>query len=290
MEYLTDPIVMRAVLNRFHFKFRKKYGQNFLMNADVLHKMADAAGLTGDDFVLEIGPGFGTLTQVLSERAGSVLSVEVDRDLMEILDHTLFGLKNVTVINEDIMNTDIEAVAVDKNGGRPIKVCANLPYYITTPVIMKLLKSHAPIESITVMVQNEVAKRMTASPGCKDYGALTLACEYYAEPELICEVPAADFYPSPKVDSAVVNLAVRDKPLFDIDEEKLFSVIRSVFSGRRKTIVNSLLNCPEIRSERTLIESAVEDAGFDKMIRGEKLCLKDFVKLTELLENRKAFQ
>ena len=280
MEHLTNPVYMQAVLRRHGFRFQKKYGQNFLMNEGVLQSMVDAAGVTKDDFILEIGPGMGTLTQVLSERAGKVLAVELDDNLIPILEDTLFGRSNVEVMHADILKVDLHQIAEEKNGGKPMKVAANLPYYITTPILMELLTKKVPMESVTVMVQKEVALRMQAGPGSKDYGALSLVC--IAAPD--------DFMPSPKVESAVIHLKMREEPaVTDVDEKALFTVIKAVFAQRRKTLLNSLSNGPGMTNDKQKIRDVICDMGWEETIRGEKLTLEEFASLTREMTKRSMF-
>lgn len=237
MAYLGNPAYTMAVLEKHGFRFQKKYGQNFLINTHILEKIIDAAEITKDDFVLEIGPGIGTMTQYLCESAREVVAVEIDTNLLPVLDDTLKDYDNVTVINEDILKVDIASLAKEKNGGKPIKVVANLPYYITTPIIMGLFESHVPLASITIMVQKEVADRMQVGPGTKEYGALSLAVQYFAKPEVVCVVPPTCFVPQPKVASSVIRLTCHEKPPVEItDESFLFRVIRASFNQRRKTL------------------------------------------------------
>jgi 16S rRNA (adenine1518-N6/adenine1519-N6)-dimethyltransferase len=288
MERLTNPTYMRAVLDRYGFTFKKKFGQNFLINDQILDEICDAADITKEDFVLEIGPGIGTLTQVLSERAGKVLAVELDTKLLPILADTLAFCKNTEVLNQDILKVDLEEIAREKNEGHPFKVVANLPYYITTPILLNLLTGHAPVESITVMVQKEVAERMQAGPGTKDYGALSLAIQYYTVPEYICTVTPDNFIPRPKVDSAVIRLDLRKEAAVETDDEKLlFQLIRAAFSQRRKTLVNSLSNAAISEISKEDVRQALGEMGLEESIRGEKLSLEDFAKLTNLLMKRK---
>ena len=288
MERLTNPTYMRAVLDRYGFTFKKKFGQNFLINDQILDEICDAADITKEDFVLEIGPGIGTLTQVLSERAGKVLAVELDTKLLPILADTLAFCKNTEVLNQDILKVDLEEIAREKNEGHPFKVVANLPYYITTPILLNLLTGHAPVESITVMVQKEVAERMQAGPGTKDYGALSLAIQYYTVPEYICTVTPDNFIPRPKVDSAVIRLDLRKEAAVETDDEKLlFQLIRAAFSQRRKTLVNSLSNAAIFDISKEDVRQALKEMGLEESIRGEKLSLEDFAKLTDLLMKRK---
>lgn len=285
MERLTNPTYMRAVLDRYGFTFKKKFGQNFLTNDQVLDDICDAAEITKEDFVLEIGPGIGTLTQVLSERAGHVLAVELDSKLLPILDDTLAFCRNTEVLNQDILKVDLDQIAEEKNQGRPFKVVANLPYYITTPILLQLLTGHAPVESITVMVQKEVAERMQAGPGSKDYGALSLAIQYYTDPEYICTVTPDNFIPRPKVDSAVITLRIRKEPkVLARDEKLLFELIRAAFSQRRKTLLNSLSNARISDISKEDVRQALLAMGLDEGIRGEKLSLEDFSRLSDLLK------
>ena len=282
MAYLSNPTYTRAVLEAHGFSFQKKYGQNFLINGNVLDNIIDAAGITKDDFVLEIGPGIGTMTQRLCEEAREVVAVEIDKTLIPILDDTLSTYKNWTVINQDILKVDINALAFEKNGGKPIKVVANLPYYITTPIIMGLFESHVPLESITIMIQKEVADRMQSGPGSKEYGALSLAVQYYSKPEIICEVPPGCFMPQPKVSSTVISLRCHDNPPVKSDEKLLFQIIRASFNQRRKTLQNGLSNGLHYSKEQ--IAEAIEKAGFSPTVRGEALSLEDFSILTNILK------
>ncbi len=285
MAYLSNPIYTKAVLEAHGFSFQKKYGQNFLINEGVLDNIIDAAGITKDDFVLEIGPGIGTMTQRLCEEAREVVAVEIDKTLIPILDDTLSTYKNWTVINEDILKVDIKKLADEKNNGRPIKVVANLPYYITTPIIMGLFESHVPLESITIMVQKEVADRMNEGPGSKEYGALSLAVQYYSLPEVVCVVPPSCFMPQPKVESTVITLKCHDKPPVECDEKLLFKIIRASFNQRRKTLQNGLTNGTEFTKEQ--VAAAIEQAGYSPTIRGEVLSLEQFADLTNILSEMK---
>lgn len=282
MAYLSNPTYTKAVLEAHGFSFQKKYGQNFLIDGNVLDNIIEAAGITKDDFVLEIGPGIGTMTQRLCEEAREVVAVEIDKTLIPILDDTLSTYKNWTVINEDILKVDIKKLAQEKNNGQPIKVVANLPYYITTPIIMGLFESHVPLESITIMVQKEVADRMQEGPGSKEYGALSLAVQYYSKPELVCVVPPSCFMPQPKVASSVISLKCHDKPPVECDEDLLFKVIRASFNQRRKTLQNGLSN--GLHFSKDQIASAIEMAGHSPTIRGEALSLQEFAKLTNILK------
>lgn len=278
--YLGNPQATIAVLNKYGFTFQKKFGQNFLIDTHVLEKIIRAAEITEDDFVLEIGPGIGTMTQYLAYAAREVCAVEIDKSLIPILEDTLSDYDNVTVINEDILKVDIAKLAEEKNGGRPIKVVANLPYYITTPIIMGLFESHVPVESITVMVQKEVADRMQVGPGTKDYGALSLAVQYYAEPYIVANVPPNCFMPRPKVGSAVIQLVRYEEPPVQVDNEKLmFRLIRASFNQRRKTLVNGLKNSQELDFSKEEIEKAMAETGIPVNVRGEALTLAEFADL-----------
>ena len=279
--YLGNPQATIAVLNKYGFTFQKKFGQNFLIDPHVLDKIIRAAEITEDDFVLEIGPGMGTMTQYLAYAAREVYAVEIDKSLIPILEDTLSDYDNVTVINEDILKVDIAKLAEEKNGGRPIKVVANLPYYITTPIIMGLFESHVPVESITVMVQKEVADRMQVGPGTKDYGALSLAVQYYAKPYIVANVP-------PKVGSAVIRLTRHAETPVQVDDEKLlFQIIRASFNQRRKTLANGLKNYEGLSFEKETIEAAIAECGFSPSVRGEALSLEEFAKLANVLGRAK---
>ena len=278
--WLGEPQNTIAVLQKYGFVFQKKYGQNFLIDTHVLEKIIEASKITKDDFVLEIGPGIGTMTQYLAESAKQVVAVEIDTNLIPILSETLAGYDNVTVINQDILKVDIKKLAEEYNGGRPIKVVANLPYYITTPIIMGLFENHVPIKSITVMVQKEVADRMQVGPGTKDYGALSLAVQYYAKPYIVANVPPNCFMPRPKVGSAVIRLERHEHPPVEVRDEKLmFRVIRASFNQRRKTLANGLKNSPEIDFSKEEIEGAIEKLGKGASVRGEALTLAEFAQL-----------
>ena len=280
--YLGNPQETIAVLNRYKFAFQKKFGQNFLIDTHVLERIIDEAGITPDDFVLEIGPGIGTMTQYLACAAREVVAVEIDKVLIPILEgDTLKAFDNVTVINEDILKVDINKLVEEKNGGRPIKVVANLPYYITTPIIMGLFESHVPIESITIMVQKEVADRMKTGPGSKEYGALSLAVQYYANPEIVANVPPNCFMPRPNVGSAVIRLTRHETPVVDVKDEKLmFRIIRASFNQRRKTLVNGLKNSGVINFTKEQIEAAITAIDKPLTIRGEALTLAEFAALS----------
>lgn len=271
-----------AVLQKYHFIFQKKFGQNFLIDPHVLEKIVDAAQITAQDCVLEIGPGIGTMTQYLAESAGEVVAVEIDRALIPILQDTLSAYDNVTIINEDILKVDVQQIVEERNQGRPIKVVANLPYYITTPIIMSLLENHVPLQSITIMVQKEVAERMQVGPGTKEYGALSLAVQYYARPEIVAHVPANCFMPRPNVDSTVIRLTRYDEPPVEVkDERHMFALIRASFNQRRKTLANGLANGMGISREQ--VNAALEEMGLPATIRGEALTLEQFARLSNLL-------
>lgn len=285
---LGNPQNTIAVLQKYNFVFQKKFGQNFLIDTHVLDKIIRSAEITKDDFVLEIGPGIGTMTQYLACAAGKVVAVEIDRALIPILEDTLEGYDNVTVINEDVLKVDIAKLAEEQNGGKPIKVVANLPYYITTPIIMGLFEKNVPIKSITVMVQKEVADRMQVGPGTKDYGALSLAVQYYAKPYIVANVPPNCFMPRPKVGSAVIRLERYEKPPVEVKDEKLmFHIIRASFNQRRKTLANGLKNSPELDFTKEEIEAAIETLGKGPSVRGEALTLEQFAWLSDELCERK---
>ena len=278
---LGNPQNTIAVLQKYDFAFQKKFGQNFLIDTHVLDKIIKSADITKDDMVLEIGPGIGTMTQYLSNAAGKVIAVEIDKNLIPILEDTLDGFDNVRVINEDVLKVDIAKLADEENNGRPIKVVANLPYYITTPIIMGLFENHVPLKSITVMVQKEVADRMQVGPGTKDYGALSLAVQYYASPYIVANVPPNCFMPRPKVGSAVIRLDRYENPPVQVNDEKLmFKIIRASFNQRRKTLANGLKNSPEINFTKEEIEEAIESLGKGASVRGEALTLEEFAALT----------
>ena len=284
MANLGNPQETIAVLQRYGFNFQKKYGQNFLIDTHVLDKIIGAAQIGPDDFVLEIGPGIGTMTQYLAEAAREVIAVEIDTKLIPILQDTLKEYDNVTVLNEDILKVDIRKIAEEKNGGKPIKVVANLPYYIATPIIMGLFESEVPLDSITVMVQKEVADRMQVGPGTKDYGALSLAVQYYAEPYIVANVPPNCFIPRPAVGSAVIRLTrYQEKPVKVNDASFMFKIIRASFNQRRKTLQNGLYNSSELRIPKEKTVAALEEMGLTPTIRGEKLSLEEFALLSDIL-------
>lgn len=286
--YLSNPTNTLAVINKHEFAFQKKFGQNFLIDEGIVNKIVREAGVTKDDFVLEIGPGIGTMTQLLCEQAGGVAAVEIDTNLIPILKETLAEYDNVTIINEDIFKVDIKKLAEEKNGGKPIKVVANLPYYITTPIIMGLFESNVPIDSITVMVQKEVADRMQVGPGTKDYGALSLAVQYYSKPQVVINVPPECFIPRPNVGSAVIRLTRYKEPPVKVKDEKLmFKLIRASFNQRRKTLANGLNNSPEINFSKEEITAAIESLHKGPSIRGEALTLSEFAALSDYFSNIK---
>ncbi len=286
-KHLGNPTNTKEIIDKYGFAFQKRFGQNFLIDSNIVEKIVREAGVTKEDFVLEIGPGIGTMTQILCENAREVVAVEIDTNLIPILKETLGVYDNVTVINEDILKVDINALAQEKNGGRPIKVVANLPYYITTPIIMGLFESRVPIDSITIMVQKEVADRMQVGPGSKDYGALSLAVQYYAKPEIVINVPPTCFMPRPNVGSAVIRLTRHaDNPVQVKDAEFMFKLIRASFNQRRKTLANGLKNSPELTLSKEEIESGIEKLGVDKNIRGEALTLEQFARLSDILSEK----
>ena len=285
MANLGNPKNTIEIIQKYEFMFQKKFGQNFLIDTHVLEKIISAAGITKNDCVLEIGPGIGTMTQYLAENAGHVVAVEIDRNLIPILKETLADYDNVTVINEDILRVDIKALAEEYNGGKPIKVVANLPYYITTPIIMGLFESGVPIDNITVMVQKEVADRMKEGPGSKDYGALSLAVQYYAEPEIVANVPPNCFIPRPNVGSAVIRLTRhKEMPVEVKDPALMFKIIRASFNQRRKTLQNGLGNAPELPYTK---EQIAAEMGLTPTIRGEALSLAQFAQLSDILGEMK---
>lgn len=284
MASLGIPQNTIEILQKYHFNFQKKFGQNFLIDTSVLDRIIAAAEITKDDCVLEIGPGIGTMTQYLAESAGEVVAVEIDKNLIPILEDTLSAYDNVTVINDDILKVDVNKIVEEKNGGRPVKVVANLPYYITTPIIMGLFENHVPLKSITIMVQKEVADRMQVGPGTKEYGALSLAVQYYAKPEIVANVPPNCFIPRPNVGSAVIRLTRYEKPPVDVDDEKkMFSLIRASFNQRRKTLVNGLGNASELGVSKERVAAVLEEMKLSPTVRGETLTLEQFARLSNLL-------
>lgn len=284
MATLGNPKNTIEVLQKYNFNFQKKFGQNFLINTGILEDIIAAAEITKDDFVLEIGPGIGTMTQYLCESAREVIAVEIDKNLIPILEDTLSAYDNVEVLNDDILKVDIKTLAEERNAGKPIKVVANLPYYITTPIIMGLFESHVPIDSITIMVQKEVADRMQEGPGSKEYGALSLAVQYYANPEIVVNVPPSCFMPQPKVGSAVIRLTRHAKPPVNVENEKLmFQIIRASFNQRRKTLANGLNNFPGLNLSKEAIQQCIEELGVPATIRGEALSLAQFAQLSNII-------
>ena len=284
MANLGNPKNTIEVLQKYNFNFQKKFGQNFLIDTHVLDKIIRESGITKEDCVLEIGPGIGTMTQYLAENAREVVAVEIDDHLIPILEDTLSAYDNVTVIHNDILKVDIGKIVEEKNAGKPIKVVANLPYYITTPIIMGLFESHVPLKSITIMVQKEVADRMQVGPGTKDYGALSLAVQYYAEPEIVANVPPNCFMPRPNVGSAVIRLTRYDNPPVDVKDEKfMFALIRASFNQRRKTLVNGLTNAANLKVTKEQILGVLEEMNLSATIRGEALTLEQFATLANLL-------
>lgn len=278
---LGNPQNTIGILQKYGFTFQKKFGQNFLIDTHVLEKILRAAEITEEDLVLEIGPGIGTMTQYLAQAAGKVVAVEIDKNLIPILSDTLSGYDNVTVINEDILKLDIRELARREHDGKPVKVVANLPYYITTPIIMGLFEKRVPVESITVMVQKEVADRMQARPGSKNYGALSLAVQYYAEPYIVANVPPNCFMPRPKVGSAVIKLTRLSAPPVKAEDERLmFDIIRASFNQRRKTLANALNNSGRLSVPKELIVQTIERLGKGPNVRGEALTLEEFAKLS----------
>ncbi len=284
MADLGNPTKTTEILKKYQFHFQKRYGQNFLIDSHILEKIVQASDITKEDFVLEIGPGIGTMTQYLAEAAGWVTAVEIDKTLIPVLQDTLSAYQNVTVINADILKLDLHALIKEKNNGNPIKIVANLPYYITTPIIMGLFESHIPLKSITIMVQKEVADRMQAGPGTKDYGALSLAVQYYARPEILFTVSPGCFMPRPNVGSAVIRL-VRyvDNPVSVRDEAHMFSLIRAAFGQRRKTLVNSLANAGNLQITKEQTLHALEEMHLDASVRGEALTLSQFAMLSNII-------
>lgn len=292
MAYLGTPTATAEVIQKYGFNFQKKYGQNFLIDANILDKIIDSAEITREDCVVEIGPGIGTMTQYLAENAREVIAVEIDKNLIPILEETLKGYENVSIVNEDILKVDLNRLVKERNEGKPIKVVANLPYYITTPIIMGLFESRMPLSSITIMVQKEVADRMQVGPGTKDYGALSLAVQYYARPEIMLNVPPTCFMPRPNVGSAVIRLTrFEEPPVKTDDERKMFSIIRAAFNQRRKTLVNALANGLSyadkdgmmIHVSRQEVSMALDQMGLSQTIRGEALTLAQFARLSDLL-------
>ena len=287
MATLGNPKNTIEVIQKHGFNFQKKFGQNFLIDTHVLDKIIDESGITKDDCVLEIGPGIGTMTQYLCENAREVIAVEIDKALIPILEETLSEYDNVTVINDDILKVDVQKIVNEKNGGKPIKVVANLPYYITTPIIMGLFESHLPLKSITIMVQKEVADRMQVGPGTKDYGALSLAVQYYAKPEIVANVPPNCFMPRPNVGSAVIRLTkYEEPPVFVENEEFMFSLIRATFNQRRKTLVNAIGNAPNLNISKEAVAEVLEEMGESATVRGETFSLEKFAEFSNKISKK----
>lgn len=287
MEKLSNPQKTIEILKKYDFNFQKKFGQNFLIDEHVIDKILKAAQITENDVVLEIGPGFGTMTQYMAERAKEVIAVEIDQNLIPILSETLAEYPNVTIINQDILKLDLAALAQERNEGRPFKVVANLPYYITTPIIMGIFENHVPVSSVTVMVQKEVADRMQAGPGTKDYGALSLAVQYYAEPYIAANVPPNCFMPRPNVGSAVIRLSTFETPPVTVtDEHMMFKLIRASFNQRRKTLQNGIHNAADLSFTKEQVVAALDQMHLPATIRGEALTLAQFAELTNILLNQ----
>ena len=282
--YLASPVYTSVILQKYDFVIQKRFGQNFLIDGRIIEKIIEAADISKEDFVLEIGPGIGTMTQYLAEASREVAAVEIDRKLIPVLEDTLKDWDNVTVIHEDILKTDLRRLAEEKNGGKPLKVVANLPYYITTPVILYLFENNVPLKSVTVMVQKEVADRMLSGPGTKDYGALSLAVSYYADIKVAATVSRNCFIPKPNVESAVVHMKRYEQPPVDVSDEKLlFRLIRASFNQRRKTLANGIKNSPELPCSREEAEQALRECGLPVNVRGEALTLEEFARLSNKL-------
>ena len=289
MDTLGIPSNTIEVLQKHKFTIQKKFGQNFLIDSHVLQRITEAAQLNSQDCVIEIGPGLGAMTQYLAKSAGRVIAVEIDRALIPILEETLSGHSNVEILNADIMKVDLRRLIEEKNGGRPVKVVANLPYYITTPIIMRLLEEKLPLQSITIMVQKEVAQRMQAGPGSKDYGALSLAVQFYAKAQIVANVPPNCFIPRPNVDSSVIRLTLYEEPPVSAqDETRMFSIIRASFNQRRKMLINSLHNAPELAADKEAVRTALLSMGISEKARGEELTLTQFARLSDLLGKDRA--
>ena len=285
-ERIATPLRTRAIMERYGFNFKKGFGQNFLIDSNILENIADAAEVTDEDTILEIGPGFGALTQVLAERAKKVIALEIDTKLIPILNETLDGYSNIEIINKDVLKCDIEKLAEEKNNGKPFKVVANLPYYITTPIVMDLLEKNNIIKSMTIMIQKEVADRMQAEPGNSDYGALSVAVQYYSDVSVDMIVQPSCFMPKPKVASAVITLKLRDKPPVDVCDKKLyFKLVKCAFGQRRKTLLNTLCNQGGFDISKEEMTKIINSAGLDEKIRGEAMSLEDFARLTECVYN-----
>ena len=287
MATLGNPKNTIEIIQKYGFNFQKKFGQNFLIDTHVLERIIEESGITKDDCILEIGPGIGTMTQYLCENAREVIAVEIDKALIPILEDTLSAYDNVTVINDDILKVDVQKIVDEKNGGKPIKVVANLPYYITTPIIMGLFESHLPLKSITIMVQKEVADRMQVGPGTKDYGALSLAVQYYAKPEIVANVPPNCFMPRPNVGSAVIRLTkYEEPPVFVENEEFMFSLIRATFNQRRKTLVNAIGNAPNLNITKDMVAEVLSEMGESATVRGETFTLEKFAEFSNKISKK----
>ena len=287
MATLGNPKNTIEIIQKYGFNFQKKFGQNFLIDTHVLERIIEESGITKDDCILEIGPGIGTMTQYLCENAREVIAVEIDKALIPILEDTLSAYDNVTVINDDILKVDVQKIVDEKNGGKPIKVVANLPYYITTPIIMGLFESHLPLKSITIMVQKEVADRMQVGPGTKDYGALSLAVQYYAKPEIVANVPPNCFMPRPNVGSAVIRLTkYEEPPVFVENEEFMFSLIRATFNQRRKTLVNAIGNAPNLNISKEMVTEVLSEMGESATVRGEIFTLEKFAEFSNKISKK----
>jgi len=285
MTTLSNPSITMDIVQKYNFVFQKKYGQNFLIDKNILEKIVEAANIQKDDMVIEIGPGIGTMTQYLCEKAREVIAIEIDKTLIPILEETLSTYNNITIINQDVLKVNMKQLVMEKNNGKPIKVVANLPYYITTPIIMGLFEDHIPLKSITVMVQKEVADRMQVGPGTKDYGALSLAVQYYAKPKIVAFVQPSCFIPQPKVGSAVICLQTYDEPPVDVTDEKLmFALIRASFNQRRKTLQNSIHNTNELHLSKEKIVEVLQKMHLSEKIRGEALTLSQFAELSNMLQ------
>jgi len=283
-ERISTPSKTKEIIEKNDFNFKKNFGQNFLIDQNILDNIIEAAEITKDDFVLEIGPGIGSLTQYLAENAGKVVAVEIDKTLIPILRETLAGYENLEIINEDVLKLDINKLIDEKNSGKPIKVVANLPYYITTPIIMELLERRMNVKSITVMVQKEVADRMQARPKTKDYGALTATVQYYSDAKINFIVPPGCFMPRPNVDSAVITLNIRHDSIYDVKDEKLmFRIIKAAFGQRRKTLLNGLNNTANLNLSKEDLTNAVIELGVDERIRGEALSVEEFARLSNII-------
>ncbi|MCT4606996.1 MAG: 16S rRNA (adenine(1518)-N(6)/adenine(1519)-N(6))-dimethyltransferase RsmA [Marinisporobacter sp.] len=281
MERLVSPKTTKEIVNKYGFKFSKSLGQNFLIDENILYKIVDGAEVDKEDIVIEVGPGIGTLTQVLAERAKKVIAIEIDKTLLPILSETLGDQENVEVINEDVLKLDIHKLIEEKCEGKAVKVIANLPYYVTTPIIMKFLEERVPLKNMVVMIQKEVADRMQAEPKTKEYGSLSVAVQYYSEPQIITKVPRSVFIPQPKVESTVIRLRVLQEPRVQVKDEKiLFSIVRAAFGKRRKTLLNALSNSP-LQVDKEILKKVLENSGIEGNRRGETLTIEEFAKIAD---------